>query len=140
MTAQTDRVGQVKSRASVAERTAAAMAIVTLAAAIVLLLVAAARNLAGLLLGVLGVFIAVVAGWYVVSRRGVVRGVALVCLVAALVPPIWGVAISDLRPLALAAVLVIAAISVGCARVALRRTRRARRAAALERRDRKSVV
>ncbi|MGE5292724.1 MAG: hypothetical protein ACM3ML_37150 [Micromonosporaceae bacterium] len=53
------------------------MAIVTLAAAIVFVLVGAARNLAGLLLGGAGCFAAVVAGWYAVSRRGAVRGVAL---------------------------------------------------------------
>ena len=130
--AHTDRGKVAIGRA--AERTAAALALVTLAAAVVLLLAGAVRNWAGLVLALVGVLVAVTAGWYVVSRRGVVRGIALAVVAGSLIPLVWGLVISDLRPLRIALPLVLAAISVACARVALRRTRRAHRAAAQARR------
>src|SRR6266540_549651 len=54
----------------VSERIAAVMALITLAAAVVLLLVGTVRNWAGILMALAGTLVAVMAGWYVVSRRG----------------------------------------------------------------------
>ena len=91
----------------------------------------ARREWPGVLLALAGLVVAVVAGWDVVSRRGAVRVVALVVSAAAVALVVWGLAISDFRPVRVVLILVLAAVSVGCARVALRRTRRARRAATL---------
>ena len=96
-----------------AERVAAVLALLTLAGAIVFLLAGVIRNWAGVLLALAGLVVAVVAGWDVVSRRGAVRVVALVVAAAAVALVVWGLAISDFRPVRVVLILVLAAVSVG---------------------------
>jgi diacylglycerol kinase family enzyme len=93
------------------------------------LLAGAIVNWAGILLGLAGVLIAVPAGWYVVSRRGAVRGIALAVMAASAGLLAWGLAISDLRPVRVVLTAALAVVSVGCAQLALGRTTAARRAA-----------
>jgi hypothetical protein len=107
-------------------RAAAWLALLTLIVAVALLLVGAVRNRLWVILGLAALLIAVVAGWYVVSRSGVVRWLALVVVAASAVLLIWSLVAADLRWPWVFVALVLAAASVGCARVALRRTRHAR--------------
>ena len=116
-------------RRVIVERGAAWAALILLAVAVVVLLAGTVQNVGGLLLILLGLLIAVTAGWYAVSRRGPARWVALGLLAVALVPLIWGIVLVDLRPVRLILTLVFAALSVGCARVALGQTVRARQQA-----------
>ena len=116
-------------RRVIVERGAAWAALILLAVAVVVLLAGTVQNVGGLLLILLGLLIAVTAGWYAVSRRGPARWVALGLLAVALVPLIWGIVLVDLRPVRLILTLVFAALSVGGARVALGQTVRARQQA-----------
>jgi diacylglycerol kinase family enzyme len=110
---------------TIMRRAAAWLALVTLAAAVALLAAGVVRNWMWVILALVGELVAVVAGWYVVSRRGFVRWLALIvvaCAVGLLIGSLVG---ADLRwPFVLVAFL-LAAASVGCARVALGRTRHA---------------
>jgi diacylglycerol kinase family enzyme len=112
-------------RPTLTERTGAGLALVTLAATIVALLVGAILNWTGTILAVAGVVIGVTAGWYAVSRRGAVRGIALVFLAVAVGLLVWGLLAADFRLLNVVLTVALAVISVGCARVALLRTRTA---------------
>lgn len=108
-----------------AERAAAVIALATLAAAVLLLVMGAVSNWAGLLLAVAGLLAAVMAGWYVVSRRGAVRVIALACAAGSAAVVAWGFVVADFAPIRLASAVALAMVSVWCARVALRRTKRA---------------
>jgi diacylglycerol kinase family enzyme len=104
-----------------AERASAWLALVALPATILALLISAVLNWTGVLLGLAGVLIGVTAGWYAVSRRGAVRVIALVFVVVAVALLVWGVVAADFHFLRVVLVVALALISVGCARVALRR-------------------
>jgi len=111
-------------------RVAAWLALVSLVAAVGLLVAGAVLNWAWVALALVALLAAVVAGWYVVSRRGAVRWLALAVVAVAAVLLIVSLVAADLRwPWVLVACL-IAAASVGLARVALHRTTKAMRAAA----------
>ena len=111
-------------------RVAAWLALVSLVAAVGLLVAGAVLNWAWVALALVALLAAVVAGWYVVSRRGAVRWLALAIVAVAAVLLIVSLVAADLRwPWVLVACL-IAAASVGLARVALHRTTKAMRAAA----------
>lgn len=104
---------------TIVRRVAAWLALVTLAAAVALLAAGAVRNWLWVILALVGELAAVVAGWYVVSRRGFVRWLALIVVVCAVGLLIGSLVGADLRwPFVLVACL-LAAASVGCARVAL---------------------
>ena len=112
-------------------RAAAWLALATLAAAAVLLIAGAISNAVWVILGLAGLMAAVVAGWYVVSRRGAVRLVAVVVVAGAAALLAFSLVSADLK-LALAIVTCLLAVtSVGCARFALHRGVRAAREAAL---------
>lgn len=112
-------------------RAAAWLALVTLAAAIAVLVAGAVAEWAWVILGLAGLTVAVVAGWYAVSRRGAVRWLALAVMAVAAAFLIWGLVSAELRWALVIVTCVLAVVSVGCARVALSRTGRATRAAAL---------
>jgi diacylglycerol kinase family enzyme len=116
-------------RRRIVERGTALAAVILLAAAVVVLVAGTVQDWGALLLILLGLLIAVTAGWYAVSRRGLARWVALGLLVVSLVPLIWGIVLVDLRPVRVILTLVFAALSVGCARLALGRTVRERQEA-----------
>jgi diacylglycerol kinase family enzyme len=116
-------------RPTVVERAAAAAALLAEAGALVLLLAGVVRHFVSVILAVLALLVLVTAGWYAVSRRGVVRAVALAAIAVAVAGFIVTIVFADLSALRLAAIIVLAAVSVLAARLALSRTSRALRAA-----------
>lgn len=114
------------TRRRLVEQGAAWAALALLAAGAALLLSGVARNLAWSLVACAALLAAVTAGWYAVSRRGTARWLAAVALLAAAGLLGYGFAAADLRPLRIVLVAVFGVLSVACARVALRRTSRAR--------------
>ena len=113
-------------RRRIAERGAAWAALGLLVAAVRVLVAGAVRNLGWFLLILLGLLVAVTAGWYAVSRRGMVRWVALCLIAVSLVLLIWGIVAADMRTVWIILTVVFGALSVGCARVALGLTVRER--------------
>jgi diacylglycerol kinase family enzyme len=112
-------------------RAAAWLALVTMVAAVGLLAAGAVLNWAWVAIGLIALTTAVVASWYVVSWRGAIRWIALTVVACALLVLLWSLIAADLRwPWVIVACL-LAAASVGCARVALRRTARAMHETAL---------
>ena len=111
-----------------AERTSAWLALITLAGTVIALITGAVLNWAGTLLALAGILIGVTAGWYAVSRRGAVRGIALAFVAVAVALLVWGLLASDYRLLLVGLIVLLGLISIGCARVALRRTREAEHA------------
>jgi len=78
------------------------------------------RHLVAVLAGLACVVICVIAGWYAVSRRGVVRVVAVIVAVAAVAGLITSLVFDDYHGLAVLGLIVVAAVSVAAARYALR--------------------
>jgi diacylglycerol kinase family enzyme len=101
-------------------RAAAAVSLLALVAAAGLLLAGVVAHLGAVLLALVCMLICVVAGWYVVSRRGFARAAGAVVMVAALGGLATGLAFANLRLVALVLVIVLAAVSVVSARYALR--------------------
>ena len=120
-------------RPSAVERAAAAAALLAVAGALVLLLAGIVRHFVSVILAILALLVFVSAGWYAVSRRGLVRAVALAAIVVAVAGFIVTIVFADVSALRLAAIIVLAVVSVLAARQALRRTTRALRAASRRR-------
>ena len=78
------------------ERVAAVLALLAFAGAIVILLAGVVRNWAAVLIALVGLVVAVVAGWDVVSGRGALRWVALAFAVVGVALVAWGLVLSDL--------------------------------------------
>jgi hypothetical protein len=93
-----------------------------LVAAVVIVAVAAAANWQGIVITFLGLLLIVVAGWYVVSRRGVARSVAALTGLAGVALLIAGFIVAELSLLTWVTVAVLAVVSVVAARVALRQS------------------
>jgi diacylglycerol kinase family enzyme len=102
------------------ERAAAAVSLLALVAAAGLLLIGVVVHLGAVLLALAGLFICVIAGWYVVSRRGFIRITGLIVVVAALGALATGLAFANLNLVALVLVIAASAVSVVSARYALR--------------------
>ncbi len=107
-------------RPAAGERAAAAFSLLAVAAAAGLLLIGVATHLPAVLLALAGLLVCVTAGWYAVSRRGLVRAAGLAVMAAALGALAVGLAFADLRVLVLALVIALSAGSVASARYALR--------------------
>jgi diacylglycerol kinase family enzyme len=120
-------------RAEPAERLAALVALITLTAAVVIVAVAAAANWQGIVITLVGLLTIVVAGWYIVSRRGVSRSVGMVIGLAGTGLLIAGFIVADLSLLTWISVAALAVVSVATARVALHRSTRAVRERAVSR-------
>jgi diacylglycerol kinase family enzyme len=120
-------------RAEPAERLAALVALIALMAAVVIVAVAAAANWQGIVITLVGLLSIVVAGWYIVSRRGVSRSVGMVIGLAGTGLLIAGFIVADLSLLTWVSVAVLALVSVAAARVALHRSTRAIRERAVSR-------
>jgi diacylglycerol kinase family enzyme len=100
-------------------RVAAAVALAALVAALVYLAVSAIQHWDVLLVSVVSLGVAVVAAWYILSRRGVARAIALGVAVLALVVFAVVVIVSE-SLIVLAVGLGLAAVSIGAAGYALR--------------------
>jgi diacylglycerol kinase family enzyme len=114
-------------RPTVGERASAVGALVSLIAAVGFSLIGIALHLLAVLIVAAGLLICVTSGWYVVSRRGVRRVIALCVAVLALAGTIAGLFFADINWPLLLIIAVLAALSVLAARYALRRTERALR-------------
>jgi diacylglycerol kinase family enzyme len=116
---------------SAGERAAALLALAGLAGAVVLTVLGIAIHLAATALALIGVLVCATACWYAVSRRGLIRAVALVVVLAALAALVVGLFFADItiwRVIVIAALLVV---SVAAARHALRLSPKALRSAAV---------
>jgi diacylglycerol kinase family enzyme len=100
-------------------RVAAAVSLVALLAAAGLLLAGVVVHLGAVLIALAGLLIFVIAGWYVVSRRGLVRAIGAVAMVVALGGLATGLAFANLNLVALVLVIVLSVVSVVSARYAL---------------------
>jgi diacylglycerol kinase family enzyme len=105
---------------SAGRRAAAAVALLALVAAAGLLLAGVVAHLGAVLLALVCMLICVVAGWYVVSRRGFTRAAGAVVMVAAVGGLATGLAFANLHLVALVLVITLSAVSVVSARYALR--------------------
>ncbi len=115
-------------RPSAGRRLAAVFALASLAAAVILLLIGSALNVGAVIVAFACLLICATAGWYAVSRRGVVRVIAIAVAVAAVAGLGVGLSFADINGWMAALVVVLAALSVLAARYALERTRRHLRA------------
>jgi diacylglycerol kinase family enzyme len=115
--------GDTTHRPTPGERAAALVALLALAAAVVLLLAGVAAHLAAVVLTIAGAGVFVSAGWYAVSRQGVVRAVSLVVMLAAVGVVGAGLVLENIALLRVILLVVAAALSVVSARYALRKTR-----------------
>ena len=114
-----------RERPGAGERAAAIAALLCLAAAVVLAVLGTAAHLPAVVLAIIGMAVATTGCWYVVSRRGAVRISALIVTVLAAAGFITGLVLASFTAWRIAAVTVLAALSVPAARHALRRTARA---------------
>ena len=111
-------------RPTAGERLAAIVALVSLVGAVTAIVVSTAASWEGVAITVVGLFVIVVAGWYAVSRRGLARSIAAGFGVAGAGVVIAGFVVADVSALRVAVVSLLAALSVGTARFALRRSPR----------------
>jgi diacylglycerol kinase family enzyme len=111
-------------RPTLGERAAALAALLALAAAVLLLLVGVTLHYLAVVLTLVGAGVFVTAGWYAVSRRGVVRAASLVTMIAAVGMLGAGLVLENIGLLHIILLVVAAAASVVSARYALRRTGR----------------
>ncbi len=109
------------------ERVSAVAALLALVAAAALALLGIVVHLLAILVVTLGLLISVTGCWYAVSRRGLIRMVSLLVVLAALGGAIAGLVFAHIRWPLLLLIAVLAGVSVVAARHALRRTDRALR-------------
>ena len=119
-------------RPSAERRLAAVAAMATVAAAAALLLIGIASHLAAVVLAVAALLICATGGWYAVSRRGVVRVVAVAVVVAALAAFGTGLFFAGISIWRAVLTVVLGGVSVLAARYALRRTARQLRGGAAQ--------
>jgi len=120
--------GREANRPTAGERVSAAGALLALAAAAGLALLGVALHLAAILIVTLGLLICVTGCWYAVSRRGLIRMISLLVILAALGGTIAGLFFAGINWPLLLLIAVLAGVSVVAARHALRRTDQALRA------------
>ena len=104
------------------QRLSALGALVSLIVSAGLALIGIALHLLAILIVTAGLLICVTSSWYVVSRRGARRIIALCVAAAALAGMIAGLVFAHINWLLLLAIVVLAALSVALARHALHRT------------------
>lgn len=120
------------ARPTPGERVSAVGALMSLIAAVGLSLIGIALHLLAILIVAAGLLICVTSGWYVVSRAGVRRVIALAVALLALAGVIAGLFFADINWPLLLLIAVLAGLSVLAARHALRRTGRALRARSMQ--------
>jgi len=116
------------NRPTLGERVSAVAALLALVAAAGLALLGIALHLAAILVVTLGLLICVTGCWYAVSRRGLIRLISLLVVLAALGGTIAGLVFAGINWPLLLLIAVLAGLSVVAARHALRRTDQALRA------------
>jgi diacylglycerol kinase family enzyme len=112
-------------------RLAAGFAIVAYPVAVIVLILGALANAGGLVIAIAGACVMTAGGWYLVSRRGLVRALAVVAVLAGVGGIIAGLVITRPRLWVIVALAVLVVVGVAAARYALGRTARSLRAAPL---------
>ena len=123
--------GREPNRPTAGERLSAVGALLALVASAGLALVGVAVHLLAILVVTVGLLICVTGSWYAVSRRGPVRMISLLVVLAALGGTITGLFFAGIRWLLVVLIAALATGSVLAARHALRRTDQALRADAV---------
>jgi diacylglycerol kinase family enzyme len=100
-------------------RLLAALALGTSAVAVLMVILGAVRNWAGVIVSLVGLLLAVTAGWYAVSRTGRKRAWSLVLALAALGALIAGLLIADISLVRDIATIGLGIASVVCAHLAI---------------------
>lgn len=98
-----------KTRSRVTRRIAAVFAIVTYPVAVVILILGVLSNAKGAIIALAGAFVLTAGAWYLVSRRGVMRLLGAILMLAGLGAVIAGIVVADMR---LWRVIVLAALAV----------------------------
>jgi len=107
------------------ERICALLALIALVCALAIAVVGLTESWDAALTSLAGILLIVVGGWYVVSHRGVVRGIAVLLGLAGVGLLIAGFVIADVHGLRLVSTVILVALSVAAGRVALRPDARA---------------
>jgi diacylglycerol kinase family enzyme len=113
---------ELPGKPSAWERLAALAALACVAAAAALVLAGVVRNVTHVLVGALSLMLCVLAGWYVISRRGLVRLAAGAIMAAALAVLISSLIYADISILRVTLAAALSLLSVASARYALRRS------------------
>ena len=113
-------------------RLAAAVALLAYPVAVIVLILGVLSNAGGAALALAGWLVLSVGGWYLVSRRGAMRGLAVVLMLAGVGAIIAGLVIASPRLWAIVVFAAVVVVGVGAARYALGKTARSLRAAPLE--------
>jgi diacylglycerol kinase family enzyme len=128
---QSQRTQSQRTQPTALERLAAAVALLALAGAVALLLAGIVRHWVTVLIAIVSLTVCVSAGWYAVSRRGLIRFLALSVLPVAVAGLITAMIFADLSVARLLDVIVLGALSVAAGRLALTRSARARHGASV---------
>ncbi|HUA42894.1 MAG TPA: diacylglycerol kinase family protein [Streptosporangiaceae bacterium] len=113
-------------------RLAAAVALLAYPVAVIVLILGVLSNAGGAALALAGWLVLSVGGWYLVSRRGAMRALAVVLMLAGVGAIIAGLVIASPRLWAIVVFAAVVVVGVGAARYALGKTARSLRAAPLE--------
>jgi hypothetical protein len=116
----------------VTRRLAAAAALVAYPVAVIVLILGVLANAGGAAIALAGWFVLSAGAWYLVSRRGLMRALAVILVLAGLGGVIAGLVIAAPRLWVIVALACLIVAGVSAARYALRRTARSLRAAPLE--------
>jgi len=114
----------VDSQLKLSHRLAAMVALLSFAGAAILLAVATVANLGAMLVMLVGLVVAVLGSWHLLTRRGAFRFLAVGLVVVGLAVLIGGLVWVDLSGRWTAVVLLLALVSVGAARFALQKAKR----------------
>jgi diacylglycerol kinase family enzyme len=115
-----------------ARRLAAAFALIAYPVAVIVLILGVLSNALGAALALAGWLVLSVGGWYLVSRRGAMRALAVVLMLAGVGAIIAGIVIASPRLWAIVVFAALVVVGAGAARYALGKTARSLRAAPLE--------
>ena len=115
-------------RPSVGRQLAAMVAMAALVAAAAIFFVGVVVHLVAVILAFISLLVCATGGWYAVSRRGVVRVIAMVVVVASVAAFGTALFFADLRIWRVVLIVVLGGASVLAAKYALERTRRQLRA------------
>jgi diacylglycerol kinase family enzyme len=119
-------------RPPVSRRLAAAFALVAYPVAVIVLILGVLANAGGAAIALAGWFVLSAGGWYLVSRRGGMRTVGVILVLAGAGGVIAGIVIARPRLWVIVALACLVVAGVAAARYALARTARSLRAAPLE--------
>jgi len=126
-------VGQrSRVRVPVTRRLAAAFALVAYPVAVIVLILGLLANAGGAAIALAGCFVLSAGGWYLVSRRGVMRTLAVILVLAGASGIIAGIVIARPRLWVIVALASLVVAGVATARYALGRMARSLRTAPLE--------